>query len=79
LPEAEQAYRRAAAIVPRAQSAAAALTALLVVGGRVNEAESWAARARSEDDPTGDPWRLYWLGDARQTVVLWRQVRGARP
>jgi len=63
--QAEAAYRRAAGLIPDAQSPAVALAALFMRHDRRTEALEWAETARSAPFDTVDPWWRYWFGDYR--------------
>lgn len=63
--DAETAYRRALAIVPKAQSASFALSALLAVQGRRAEAAGIVDAALTASPRPIDPWRAYGEADAR--------------
>ena len=61
--EAEQAYARAVAAVPNAQSAALADAALLMRRGRTDEANALVAASFNARPRPPDPWRLFPMGD----------------
>ena len=63
LEEAEQAYARAVAAVPNAQSAALADAALLMRRGRTDEANALMAASFDARPRPPDPWRLFPMGD----------------
>ena len=72
--EAEQAYRRALDTMPRAQSAAISLAALLFVDGRREEAVVRTAESLRGELPP-DPWRMYQAGSARNWQGLIESLR----
>ncbi|HSC28380.1 MAG TPA: tetratricopeptide repeat protein [Vicinamibacterales bacterium] len=63
--EAARAYREALAIVPHAQTPAAALAALETQRGNHDAAASWAAQGRSAPADAVDPWMSYGSGEHR--------------
>lgn len=76
--EAAVAYRRAASLVPAAQTPAVALASLWHRHGRPDEALVWAQRAIAAAGGRADPWHLYWYGDLRlagDRLTALRQVR----
>jgi hypothetical protein len=62
--DAERHYRRALAVLPRAQSATTALATLLFKDGRKDQAAAMGA-AMFGSGTTPDPWRVYGDGDDR--------------
>lgn len=68
--EAERAYRAALAVVPGAQSASFALSALLAANGHRAEAAALVDRALTIQPRPVDPWRAYGEADAR----FWPQL-----
>ena len=69
---AEEAYRRAAAAVPHAQSATLALAALIFRDGRRTEAHELVKQMLTAEPPPLDPWRAYVHADDR----FWPQLIG---
>jgi tetratricopeptide (TPR) repeat protein len=63
--DAERAYRGALAVVPGAQSASFALSAILAANGRRAEAAAVVDRALTMNPRPLDPWRAYGEADAR--------------
>ena len=61
--EAEQAYARAVAAMPNAQSAALADAALLMRQGRPDQANALVAASFNARPRPPDPWRLFPMGD----------------
>jgi tetratricopeptide (TPR) repeat protein len=76
--EAERGYRSALQAVPRARSATTLLSALLVMNGRLEDAEhATAAFLASPERPADDPWRQYPRGDFRAYLTLLTQLHEA--
>jgi len=76
--DAERGYRSALEVVPRARSATTLLSALLVMNGKLAEAEQvTAAFLASPETPADDPWRQYPRGDFRAYLTLLTQLREA--
>jgi tetratricopeptide (TPR) repeat protein len=69
---AEEAYRRAVATVPHAQSATMALSALVFRDGRRTEAHQLVKEMLAAKPPPLDPWRAYVHADDR----FWPQLVG---
>src|SRR5437762_1347692 len=63
--DAAQAYERADALYPGAQTPAVALASLHQRQGALDKAATWAARARSLELTAEDPWWQYFAGDLR--------------
>ena len=76
---AAQAYERAAALMPDAQSPAVALASLWQRHARPDEAARWAMRVRAGAVSGADPWWDYWLGERRFFTERLTALRGARP
>jgi tetratricopeptide (TPR) repeat protein len=71
-------YRSALEVVPRARSATTLLSALLVMNGRVGEAEeATTAFLSSPEAPAEDPWRQYPRGDFRAYSTLLGELHAA--
>jgi tetratricopeptide (TPR) repeat protein len=77
--EAGQAYERAAAIAPGAQTPAVALASLWQRHGQPENAVPWASRVRSGSLAGPDPWWDYWLGERRFLGERLTMLREARP
>ena len=73
--DAETAYRRALATVPRAQSASVALSSLLFLTDRRLEADRVVDDMLNADPTPPDPWREYAHGDDRFWPRLVRILR----
>ena len=74
-PAAIQAYRGALQAVPRAESAAFALAALLFTRDARDEAFALVESVLSTRPPAPDPWRLYGVGDFRFWPTLIARLR----
>jgi hypothetical protein len=70
LSDATVAFRRAAALLPRAQTAQLALAASLAKQGKRQEAEQIATASLRGGRPAPDPWLMYGQGDRR----LWPSI-----
>lgn len=71
LDEAERGYRSALQLMPRARSATTLLSSLLVMNGKLAEAEQvTGAFFASPEAPEDDPWREYPRGDFRAYLAL---------
>lgn len=69
--DAERGYRSALQLMPRARSATTLLSALLVMNGKLAEAEQVTdAFLASPETPENDPWREYPRGDFRAYPTL---------
>lgn len=77
--DAEAEYLRAAGLYPSAQTPAVALTALYLKQRQPNEAERWAAHARSRPETAIDPWWQYWQGPIYMVEPWLAELRRARP
>ena len=78
LDEAERGYRLALEVMPRARSATTLLAALLVMNGKLEEAEQvTSAFLASPEAPADDPWRQYPRGDFRAYLTLVAQLHEA--
>ena len=68
-------YRAALAVVPHARSVSALLTSLLLLNGRLDEAEQVATELMTKQAVGADPWLNYLLGDYREYPALMDQLR----
>jgi Flp pilus assembly protein TadD len=76
--DAERGYRSALQVAPRARSATTLLSALLVMNGRLEEAEQVTeAFFTSPERPADDPWRQYPRGDFRAYLTLLTELHEA--
>lgn len=76
--DAERGYRSALEVVPRARSATTLLSTLLVMNGKLADAEQVTeAFLASPETPADDPWRQYPRGDFRAYVSLLTQLHEA--
>jgi tetratricopeptide (TPR) repeat protein len=73
--DAKQAYARAAATIPEAQSAALAYAALLMRDGRTREANALVAASFIARPRPLDPWRLFPMGDYYRWPTLIASLR----
>jgi hypothetical protein len=71
--EAAQAFERAIALLPRAQSAVLALSALQSASTVMTPSFAALRRALDSRDPFDDPWRLFGYGD----YARWPELRAA--
>lgn len=79
LDDAAEAFERAAALHPQAQTPAIALSVLLLKVNQRDRAMAWATRARTTTAAGADPWPQYWLGDRRFLAGWIADLRRAQP
>jgi hypothetical protein len=75
--EAAEAFERAVALQPRAQSAVLALSALQAASVAMTPSFASLRRALDSHDMFDDPWRLFGYGDYARWPDLRAALRGA--
>jgi tetratricopeptide (TPR) repeat protein len=75
--EAAQAYRRALALAPGAQSAELALAALAFRQGARDEADRGISHMLTRPETAADPWWNYWPADFRRIDAVMNAMREA--